>query len=766
MSQSGKLINFLVLQFVVLSHGDQHCSTPLGMEDGTIPDNMITSSSWFDEQSGPSAARLNGDGGWASYRKLSDQWVQVDLNTPRLITGIVTQGNAVYNEFVMSYYVHYSMDGKQWKTIRDSYQNAKLFDGNLDHDTPVQAIFIKGVRARFIRIQPYVFHGHPSMRFELLGCVNKTQSCWSYPCKNGAACSEVGNDFECTCLPGFIGKTCKKEYCSTPLGLESESIPDSQLSASSYWSGEGTATYGRLNAYGWAAASERKYEWFGVDLGHPKYISGIITQGHSYWPEWTTSYNVLVSNDSDTWTTISNGTSGEPQIFKANVDKNSQVKNFFTDIVMTRYVRIRIEEFKSHPSLRLEILGCEDPDATYKPTTRPLTTSSSEGHNYVQEPCNNYPCENGGTCQPIGSTSFSCQCPDGFTGYVCQDGPGACESNPCLNSGWCTEQGTSFKCACLAGFTGKRCQKDTCVDELGMDKGTIPDSAITASSYVDSSRPSDARPKGFGWMPSSSDYDSYIQVDLSDTKNVSAVVLMDYPQWSIVVTEFQISYSTDGVNWQFVTGNNGEPLDLLGLEYGTEILQIHMYDPLTTRYIRIHPTKWIGYQAGMRFELLGCELSNTPSIVNDLPPITPATATTIPRDGIAFLYGLTNPISNDQDTAQVVRFDYKYFDYGDSYEPSTGVFTSTIPGMYHVFVSATSTNPYLPPILTVMHNNKPLNDQLSSKPSSDGLLRGELGIVIRLDKGDRVWVEIPAGTSLKGDIVNSSLAMQLLSQTN
>ena len=41
--------------------------------------------------------------------------------------------------------------------------------------------------------------------------------CLSYPCKHGAACTDLVNDFECTCQPGWTGKTCSDvaNYCFT-----------------------------------------------------------------------------------------------------------------------------------------------------------------------------------------------------------------------------------------------------------------------------------------------------------------------------------------------------------------------------------------------------------------------------------------------------------------------------------------------------------------------------------------------------------------------
>ena len=32
--------------------------------------------------------------------------------------------------------------------------------------------------------------------------------CATSPCKNGAVCTDLVNDFTCECLPGYIGEDC------------------------------------------------------------------------------------------------------------------------------------------------------------------------------------------------------------------------------------------------------------------------------------------------------------------------------------------------------------------------------------------------------------------------------------------------------------------------------------------------------------------------------------------------------------------------------
>ncbi|XP_036834824.1 sushi, nidogen and EGF-like domain-containing protein 1 isoform X3 [Oncorhynchus mykiss] len=82
-------------------------------------------------------------------------------------------------------------------------------------------------------------------------------------------------------------------------------------------------------------------------------------------------------------------------------------------------------------------------------------------HSDVEE-CSSYPCQNGGTCSDQ-VNGFTCQCPPGFTGTVCQTDVEECSSYPCQNGGTCSDQVNGFTCQCPPGFTGTVCQTD--IDE-------------------------------------------------------------------------------------------------------------------------------------------------------------------------------------------------------------------------------------------------------------------------------------------------------------
>ncbi|XP_072022195.1 uncharacterized protein [Amphiura filiformis] len=149
--------------------GDQNS---LGMEDGTITDSQITASSEFGANYAATNGRLNQDSGadsagsWSAATANDDQWIQVDLGTPTLVSGIITQGRDGTDQWVTMFTVEYSKDCITWKDVDDKAE----FTGNTDQDTEVTNTFTTPVSATLIRIRPTAWEVHISMRFELLGC--------------------------------------------------------------------------------------------------------------------------------------------------------------------------------------------------------------------------------------------------------------------------------------------------------------------------------------------------------------------------------------------------------------------------------------------------------------------------------------------------------------------------------------------------------------------------------------------------------------------
>lgn len=88
------------------------CSEPLGMEDGSITDNMTSASSTH-QHSQTSWGRLHHLGGsWTPLDDYIKSWFQVNFEPEvKRITGIATQGRGKEEWFVKKYYIMYKKKG-------------------------------------------------------------------------------------------------------------------------------------------------------------------------------------------------------------------------------------------------------------------------------------------------------------------------------------------------------------------------------------------------------------------------------------------------------------------------------------------------------------------------------------------------------------------------------------------------------------------------------------------------------------------------------
>uniref|UniRef100_A0A674PQ82 Neuropilin n=1 Tax=Takifugu rubripes TaxID=31033 RepID=A0A674PQ82_TAKRU len=325
-----------------------HCSTTLGMESGRISDDQISASTTFyDNRWLPRQARLNNnDNAWTPSEDSNKEYIQVDLQFLKVLTGIATQG-AISKETQKSYYVttfklEVSTNGEDWMVYRHG-KNHKIFHANTDPAEVVLNRVPQPVLARFVRIRPQAWKNGIALRFELYGC-------------------------QITDAP-----------CSDLQGMLSGLLPDTQISASSsrdmVWN-PGTA---RLVASrsGWFPGPAQPLageEWLQVDLGVPKMVRGVITQGARGGDAgsgattdnraFVRKYKVAHSLNAKDWNFIMDSKFSLPKIFEGNTHYDTPELRHFDEVV-AQYVRLYPERWSpAGIGMRVEILGCDLPGRT------------------------------------------------------------------------------------------------------------------------------------------------------------------------------------------------------------------------------------------------------------------------------------------------------------------------------------------------------------------------------------------------------------------
>ncbi|XP_038047394.1 uncharacterized protein LOC119721398 isoform X2 [Patiria miniata] len=159
------------------------CMYGLGMDDDTIPDTSIETSSVLGPEYGNSQSRLNAQasaamkGCWAPALNNKDQYVQVDLGKPTLVTGVSVQGCKDEERWVTKFKVELSQDEKNWKEAQNK-QGGTIFYGNTDSDSAVQVFFQEESKAQFMRITVEEWNKDIGLRFDVLGCPTVCEEEW------------------------------------------------------------------------------------------------------------------------------------------------------------------------------------------------------------------------------------------------------------------------------------------------------------------------------------------------------------------------------------------------------------------------------------------------------------------------------------------------------------------------------------------------------------------------------------------------------------
>ena len=97
---------------------------PLGMENKTIPDGNLTSSSVLNSGTPAKNARLrySAGGPWCAAESDSAPYLQVDLGSLHVVCAVATQGNSKADQWVETYQLQSSTDETTWTDYKEGGQ--------------------------------------------------------------------------------------------------------------------------------------------------------------------------------------------------------------------------------------------------------------------------------------------------------------------------------------------------------------------------------------------------------------------------------------------------------------------------------------------------------------------------------------------------------------------------------------------------------------------------------------------------------------------
>ena len=211
-----------------------------------------------------------------------------------------------------------------------------------------------------------------------------------------------------------------------------------------------------------------------------------------------------------------NSTNG--QLVENRTDASFQVPSKYLNPLGIKYFITRHNSFSCSFGIRLEVYvrnrqqpGCINPAIPNLGVCSRVGLCTSQANtfftrNYSCLCCDAYkgqyceeldschasrnPCKNGATCQDIVdgvADSFNCSCVPGYEGTFCEKNIDECQSNPCINGGFCSDYINRYTCLCPPDIEGVNCEvviKDLCADNPCANGGSCLRSGDKRRNYT------------------------------------------------------------------------------------------------------------------------------------------------------------------------------------------------------------------------------------------------------------------------------------------
>ncbi|XP_056903395.1 coagulation factor V isoform X1 [Takifugu flavidus] len=156
--------------------------------------------------------------------------------------------------------------------------------------------------------------------------------------------------------------------CYHPLGLESGSVKDDQITATNtrgrqaptgYWEPHLARLHnqGKYNAW----STDQNYSSIQVDFQRPVVISQVATQGarQFFQAQYVSSYYISYSNDRRSWSFYKGDSRDDIKVFTGNDNPYDVKKNTFFPPLIGRFIRFHPFKWYNKATLRMDFYGCE-----------------------------------------------------------------------------------------------------------------------------------------------------------------------------------------------------------------------------------------------------------------------------------------------------------------------------------------------------------------------------------------------------------------------
>ncbi|XP_075966261.1 coagulation factor V [Anarhichas minor] len=150
--------------------------------------------------------------------------------------------------------------------------------------------------------------------------------------------------------------------CYRPLGLESGSVKDDQITAINtrgYWEPHLARlnNNGKFNAW----STDQTKSWIQVDFQRPVVLSQVATQGarQLFHTQFVVKYSISYSTDRRKWIFYKGDSRDLRKVFTGNQEAFETKRNTFFPPVIGRFIRLHPIDWYNKATVRMEFYGCE-----------------------------------------------------------------------------------------------------------------------------------------------------------------------------------------------------------------------------------------------------------------------------------------------------------------------------------------------------------------------------------------------------------------------
>ncbi|CBY39582.1 unnamed protein product, partial [Oikopleura dioica] len=173
---------------------------------------------------------------WVAESATINEWLMVDLGSIMRVTGVLTQGDPLGENWVTEYSLAFSdKNMNDWHDYLNHEGTAVVrFRGNHDSHGIGEGILRQPITARYVKVKPLSWKNRIAMRIDIIGC--KTSQSGKIGCQDdGLSLSEFGTSFTVECPHDCNLVTPTTVYGTTKYALESSicqaAIHDSRVQA-------------------------------------------------------------------------------------------------------------------------------------------------------------------------------------------------------------------------------------------------------------------------------------------------------------------------------------------------------------------------------------------------------------------------------------------------------------------------------------------------------------------------------------------------------